>query len=896
MNQDEVSQINAFSNFFSYKLTWEFRQFLSCSSKKILWITGNQYGKTTGMVMGYIYRILGLHPIPEKNVVFWECKNGHKVAPYKYIPESRCELCGEELKIHERHSRVIRLCSAVKPGESQNASARGDISLETKNTLYPAFKRWLPTFLLKKDITARNSSQVILDPYGGPDIILEYVSYSQEVQDTAGVQRMSIGFDEAPPQDFYEEQGPRLLMEDGDMVFAYTPADRTCFDEETEIITKRGWKKYNEILMHDELLSYNVDKDCYEWSDIKGFYLKEYKGKMIHIKNKRFDFLVTPEHKWVVCNDRRKNKRYLEKSINLNSKHIIKRASSFKEIKEDNLNFSDELIALAGWTVTDGTVFKEGNSCKISITQSRSANEKHCLEIEKLLSHFSPENYSTAIYDYRPRVINGKVWDGEGQVQVFHVYRDLRKDLLKVLDGKSIKQEWLCSLSVRQLNILYEAMVDGDGHRKKKGAVEFKQVNNEKLIDAFHLVCILTGRFSDKRKRKYTLEKEQLGINVFAIGERYESNSHVKSCKINKEYEYSGKIWCPTTKNGTVVVRRKGHVSISGNSWLFDELYDRAKIYYRTPIICKYLNSPEPIIKTDSPYDISVFQAATDDNPTLSKDIVEAQFKDVSDPDTIAIRRYGIFKQLSGRIFKDFNHQIHIISADKWFPAGIPKEWIHGRGIDFHPQTPWAIGFASLSPTNEMFIWKAWSMSPEKYTTKEIMYNVAINGGDYKFRLSLVDPLAAATQKDKVTVLQDMITVTDGLYRERIGTGGGWQTWDTKGDRGRDNIKERLKNSLEVKTPFNNKVNGVYIPTLWILNTCPEAYKSMYSWRWEEFSDARSQVTKEKKNKPEQKYSHMNMVMEALCKEPAFRPRREEYSTSNNSRNAFGYFNNQRGV
>lgn len=549
MDKREIEQLNQFQNFLSYKITPEFKLFLNCAAKKILWITGNQYGKTTGIVVSYVYRILGLHPIPEKNVVYFECKNKHKVSPY--LLTEKCGVCGEELKVHERHSRTIRLCSAKLPGESQNASAKGDISLETKNTLYPAFKRWLPPFLLKKDITARNLSQAILDPYGGSDIVLEYVSYSQEVQDTAGVQRMSIGFDEAPPQDFYEEQGPRLLMEDGDMVFAYTPADRS--------------------------------------------------------------------------------------------------------------------------------------------------------------------------------------------------------------------------------------------------------------------------------------------------------------------------------------------------SWLFDELYDKAKIYYRTKTICDYLKESDQIKKTDSPYDIAVFQAASDDNPVIPKEIIEKQFADVADPDTLAIRRYGIFKQISGRIFKDFTQSVHVISWQDYFSEGIPYDWVHGRGVDFHPQAPWAIGFASISPQNEMFIWEAFEMSPEKYTTKEIMKEIALRGRDYKFRYSLVDPLADATMKDKVTVLADMITELNNLYRTGIGTGGGWQTWDTKGERGRDNIKLRLKNSLLVKKPFSNKVDGIYIPTVWIFNTCALAYKCMYSWRWEEWADIRSQVTKEKKNKPEQKYSHINMVWEALCKEQGFRPRRDENFT-NIRRETYQYF------
>ena len=67
-----------------------------------------------------------------------------------------------------------------------------------------------------------------------------------------------------------------------------------------------------------------------------------------------------------------------------------------------------------------------------------------------------------------------------------------------------------------------------------------------------------------------------------------------------------------------------------------------------------------------------MFQAATDDNPTLNIDVINEIFKQIDDPDALAIRRYGIFKQLSGRIFKDFEFSIHRIDANEFFPEGVP--------------------------------------------------------------------------------------------------------------------------------------------------------------------------------------------------------------------------------
>jgi hypothetical protein len=67
-------------------------------------------------------------------------------------------------------------------------------------------KRWLPPFLIKKDITQRSPKMVIKSVLGGPDIVVEFVSYGQSVQSTAGSQRFIIAC---------VAEGQRVLMADG---------------------------------------------------------------------------------------------------------------------------------------------------------------------------------------------------------------------------------------------------------------------------------------------------------------------------------------------------------------------------------------------------------------------------------------------------------------------------------------------------------------------------------------------------------------------------------------------------------------------------------------------------------------------------------------------------------
>ena len=92
--------------------------------------------------------------------------------------------------------------------------------------------------------------------------------------------------------------------------------------------------------------------------------------------------------------------------------------------------------------------------------------------------------------------------------------------------------------------------------------------------------------------------------------------------------------------------------------------------------------------------------------------VIDDMFTLFADEDVVDIRRYGLFKQISGKIYKQFDKKIHVISASNYFPNGIPHLWIHARGIDYHEQNPWAIGWMSMSSTNEAFIWNEYNPSP----------------------------------------------------------------------------------------------------------------------------------------------------------------------------------------
>lgn len=528
---------NLFEGFFLYKPSWLFTQFINRYERIICLFTGNQRGKTSLVAYSYVMRIMGMHPIEAKNM-----RPNKKIRTYRFASES--------------------------------LPADADRDEQVRNTQYPEFKKWLPPCLIKKDITARSPVITLFDPQGGPDVNIEFVSFNQTVQSQAGQKRASVWIDESANKEFYEEQLPRLLASDGDLIYTLTPAEYVGFEFD-------------------------------EFFEKASIYIREQ----------------------AVC---------------------------------------DRMFERTG---------------------------KRVKRIEKT--------------------------DSNSDVAV----------LMAATDGNPIYPELVAE--------------------KNKNAIELISQGNHPTV-----------------------------------------------------------------------------------------------------------------------FKIEDYQPVTVDD--YIGDIIGTM-----DDETIDIRRYGLFRQSSGQIFKDFDVRTHVISQSKYFTEGVPHGWIHARGIDYHEHVPWAVGFFAISPQNEVFVYDELNPSPEKMITLQIAQIIANKSRDFKFKLNLIDPLAAKKQSNTgLSTIDDLNRIFSQFRKDGICTGGYWQSWDTKSTRGREEVRSRLRNSKLVGKPFSNRVvkNGVteYLPTLWILDNCYNFKESFKNWRREEWTNRESLLTKDEKDKPQQRFSHFPMVIEALFKHTAF--------------------------
>ncbi|MHC4951057.1 MAG: hypothetical protein ACYTEU_08755, partial [Planctomycetota bacterium] len=311
-------------------------------------------------------------------------------------------------------------------------------------------------------------------------------------------------------------------------------------------------------------------------------------------------------------------------------------------------------------------------------------------------------------------------------------------------------------------------------------------------------------------------------------------------------------------------------------TYTFDEIWLNANYIYRTDAIVKKFNLKQEELKNTG-HDIACIQMATDDNPELSPTAIDRIFKEVTDPVVYNIRRYGVFAAIAGRIHKAYNPAVNYISFQKTFPDGIPYEWLHCIGIDYHEsRTPWSVGWVSISPDDEWFLWQEFHPAIDgnnAYSTYDIARAIVRKNGHYNYTVTLIDPMANKKQANTLfSVTDDLNRHFDDFRRnEGLGTPLFWKGWDTKGTGGRDNIGMRFKNAVRCGKPFNNKVKERgrvrALPTLWICDTCPDSHKSILNWRYGEYVAAATKAVNDPKMEPQQKNSHDNMVLECLAKD-----------------------------
>lgn len=319
-----------------------------------------------------------------------------------------------------------------------------------------------------------------------------------------------------------------------------------CVPTDHEILTRDGWKTHDQLTVGEEVLGWNDNLDCVEWVPLKAVHVFPFDGTVMQWKTSRkhtkLSFQFTHDHRWPVeyskqltLQDGRVSKH---RSVRWKTGHELCSSDYFIGTSRNGLSsgtdscLSPRHAAILGWVVTDGYHRWKKNYCEMIVYQSPS---KHLDAIVELLGT-TPRNP-------HPQT---------GVVPVPVALRDV-KAITRVFRAKRDLCGIIGHLDRAALESMYEAMMAAEGSTTPS-SFHFAQSgpDAQAVVDAFQMICQLTGRLANSSKAGCYLRKRRAYKVHGAVG----------------EVRHTGHVWCPETGSGSWIMRHNGCVVVTGNSFM----------------------------------------------------------------------------------------------------------------------------------------------------------------------------------------------------------------------------------------------------------------------------------------------------------------------------------------
>ena len=369
------------------------------------------------------------------------------------------------------------------------------------------------------------------------------------------------------------ERGSELIVE---------LAGRLCFDDATEILTDEGWKLFADLNRTEQVLTLNPETHTVEYQAPVAYHEYDYAGMLKCIEGRDISFAVTPEHRQYG--------------------HFKGGDDAF--IRTDEISDRQFRILGAGngWlgrypdaVVMPGVASKQtvANQFGVYGTVAIAARPRtyttplQIRSLALLLTYYVTEGSLK-----RPRGAgHGIVIYGDHEDAVRDLCEALNLPLATYIDarnsvermhiggGATIRQyceeqcgvgsqnkrlpAWVLDLPAEDLALIWETLVTTDGHH-------YAATGRDVLITTSSVLAGQAQEILCKLGYNSAVLHESDGVNhpVYRVSRKLNrdivlnKNAHI----VNRPYD--GKVYCVTTDNGIIYVRRNGKPHFSGNCYM----------------------------------------------------------------------------------------------------------------------------------------------------------------------------------------------------------------------------------------------------------------------------------------------------------------------------------------
>ncbi len=320
-----------------------------------------------------------------------------------------------------------------------------------------------------------------------------------------------------------------------------------CVDEETELLTSIGWKRYDQLRLGQRILVLDMNKGKSRWARVKEIFKKQVDDELLSFEGRNFSALTTKDHRWPVRKRWENHRGPLQfvRSHSLNRGcNLIPRRAEFHRYQTKEV-FSTDMVELLSWIFTEGYYVEKDNpnNTQITISQSIRHNPDKVASIENLLIRMG-------IHYKRYPTVNGCV--------NFRISGTIPKQVKAWFPDKCPTHRFVRSLTKPQLEVFIETNVVADGWKEKSGTRCIIQ-KSKRYADIFTMAAILAGYSVSVTQRSHTTDKCYV-VKLIRYRDIDGQETHPKPVR------YKGIVWCPRTKYGTFLAKRKNSVYWTGNT------------------------------------------------------------------------------------------------------------------------------------------------------------------------------------------------------------------------------------------------------------------------------------------------------------------------------------------
>ena len=357
-------------------------------------------------------------------------------------------------------------------------------------------------------------------------------------------------------------------------VFGCDIARYGCFDKNTEILTKDGWKFFIDLTGEEEVLSLDVDTAV--WKKITKVHRYNFNGYLNLLDRANLNFCITDNHNLVVKSNPKSGRYIIKQLQTLPKQFAIKGENIWNGKNPETINFISEVAMphggirtkewkfdftdwakFLGWYVSEGSVYKEKRNYgryRIMIAQKKERNK----EVIRHLLHKM-----------------GITFRYKG-LQFEFSNNEIGSHLIEHCCGRQNTRrvpKYIKEASSQIIEAFLETYALGDGSNNSSGTGRTYFSCSSLLMDDIQEMLVKLGRAGKKTLKNikdtmFTIEGREIKRrhNTWCVYELSKpADKWVSKEKIRK-INYTGFIYCVSTPHKTIMVRRNGCVMWSGNS------------------------------------------------------------------------------------------------------------------------------------------------------------------------------------------------------------------------------------------------------------------------------------------------------------------------------------------